>query len=432
MLVFTRELTPRLKYIFEFIIEEIFNLELQITSDSAQFNESKLPKINYSDQFFNDSFRIKPAKLLFENDIREQDLYVPVWKDMNIMFLTDPESDLPFDPFAASFFMLSRYEEYLIKERDIHGRFDVFDSLAYNNDFLNFPIVDYWIMELEKNLVAKSPELKIRQKKYAFTPTIDVDEPFAFKQKGLLRTIGGILNSNSRKIKGENKIRLKVLFGKMRDPYDTFEMLEEWFKQFNLSPIFFFQVGKYGKFDKNPPAGKGAYRKLISRISENYEIGLHPSYRSNFEPAELKSEITVLQEVTNKPVSRSRQHYLKLKIPDTYRNLIRLGITEDYTMGFAGDTGFRAGTSNPFFFYDLLKEEKTELKIFPFHVMDGTLKEYLRMDQEEAKERIRNLIDRTRQVNGTFTSLWHNSSLNDWGAWQGWLEVYEEMLRLAK
>ena len=432
MLVYTRELTNRLKYILEFIFEEMFHLELQVTSDSEQFKSSIHPKINYSDQFFENSFRIKPADLLFEKSIGEQDLYVPVWNDMKLLYLTDPESDIPFDPFAASFFMLSRYEEYMNDETDLHGRFDVYNCFAYNNDFLNSPVVDLWIMELKNRLISTFPELKIKPAPFKYIPTIDIDEPFAFKHKGFMRNLGGFLNSGPRKIKGEKRMRLKVLFGKERDPYDTYDMLEQWHSAHKNSPIFFFQVGKRSKFDKNPSLTNQAYRKLIQRISEKYEIGIHPSYRSNLEPAELKVEIDSLQKVIGKPVEKSRQHYLKIRIPETYRNLIQYGIKEDYTMGYAGETGYRAGTSNPFFFYDLQKEEKTDLRIFPFLVMDGTLQEHLRLDTTEAIERIKMLISQSREVNGTFASLWHNSSLSNWGSWAGWREVYEEMLRMAK
>ena len=94
MLVYAREITPRLNYIFEFIIKEILTLDLKITADSEQFSSSTQPKINYSDRFFDNSFRIKPANLLFEKEIIEQDLYFPVWKDTKVMYITDPHSDM--------------------------------------------------------------------------------------------------------------------------------------------------------------------------------------------------------------------------------------------------------------------------------------------------------------------------------------------------
>ncbi|UCG26910.1 MAG: polysaccharide deacetylase family protein [Bacteroidales bacterium] len=431
LLVFTREITPRLQYIFELIIEEILGMKLELTTDKDHFVSVSQPKINYSELFLESSLRIKPAGLLFEQDIREQDLYVPSWKNMKVFYLADPDSDLPFDLFAASFFMVSRYEEYLNPELDFHGRFDTYQSLSYRNDFHNNPVVDMWALELEKCLKEKFPAIKKGKRIFRSITTLDIDEQYAFRYKGFARTVGGIFKSGNRKIKGETRYRLSVLFGRKKDPYQTFDLLREWHERYRTKPVFFFLVGKYGKYDKNLSIRKKAYKRLVREISDRYDIGIHPSYRSNIDPEILKEEKNALQEEVGKPVIRSRQHYLKLEIPHTYRNLIRLGIREDYSMGFPAETGFRAGIATPFYFYDLLKEEKTNLKIFPFHVMDGTLNDYLRMEPKEGLERISLVMNEVKAVKGTFISLWHNSSLSEWGQWEGWRAVYEEMLKMA-
>jgi len=119
-------------------------------------------------------------------------------------------------------------------------------------------------------------------------------------------------------------------------------------------------------------------------------------------------------------------------LPDTYRDLIELDIQEDYTMGYASDYGFRAGLCTPFFFYDLDLEVETSLKIFPFALMEGTLKYYQKVSPEKAMEHIRPLIDEVKKVNGCFISLWHNDSMNDLGTWKGWQKVYLEMVEYAK
>ena len=230
LLIYTKELTPRLKYILEFIFEEILRTSFQVTSDEQVFQAGNQPKINYSDQFFENSFRIKPAGLLFEKEVVEQELYLPVWNNKRVMFLTDPKSEMPFDPFAASFFMLSRYEEYLENEPDMHGRYDVYNCMGYNNDFINSPVVDLWIAELRERLVSKFPGLKIDNKPYHYIPTIDVDEPYAFKYKGFKRIVGGFINAGSRNIQGEKRLRVKVFFGKEKDPYDTFNLIKDWHK----------------------------------------------------------------------------------------------------------------------------------------------------------------------------------------------------------
>jgi hypothetical protein len=432
LLVFTQEITPRLNYIFNLICREILGIEFRITTDTNEFSQSSEPKINYSSLTFSNSFKIVPASLLFEKDIRQHDIYIPVYKDMHVFFLTDPESDIPFDPFAAAFYMVTRYEEYLDFDKDAHGRFKADQSLAYENGFLNEPVVNQWTRELGNGLVKMFPKLKVKKNKFRFFPTIDVDEPYAYLHKGLFRNAGAILNSLLfKRNKKEGFLRFKVWIRRAEDPYFTFPLIEKIHKQSGLNPAFFFLTGKRSKFDKNISIRKKAYKNLIKDLSNDYETGIHPSYGSNLRIERLYDEINNLSKVLRKPVKKSRQHFLKLRIPETYRNLIKVGIEEDYTMGFASRAGFRAGIASPFNFYDLEKEEETGLKVFPFHVMDGTLKDYLRLDPPEAIQLIAKLIDKVKKVNGTFLSIWHNTSFNDQGEWTVWRRVYKEMIKLC-
>jgi hypothetical protein len=133
----------------------------------------------------------------------------------------------------------------------------------------------------------------------------------------------------------------------------------------------------------------------------------------------------------NRDITKSRQHFLKLDLPTTYRNLINLDIRDDYTMGYALLPGFRASICDPFPFYDLDLESETKLIIHPFTVMDGTLRDYMNLGIEEAISSIHKLIDEVKAVEGTFISLWHNESLSDQQRWKGWRNVYESMIRYA-
>jgi hypothetical protein len=97
-------------------------------------------------------------------------------------------------------------------------------------------------------------------------------------------------------------------------------------------------------------------------------------------------------------------------------------------MGFASEPGFRAGTSRPFYFYDLDTEFETKLRVHPFQVMDATLCLYQKMNPEDAVRRVKPIIDEVKKVNGTFTLLWHNESLSEMKPWVGWQNVYEELI----
>ena len=132
--------------------------------------------------------------------------------------------------------------------------------------------------------------------------------------------------------------------------------------------------------------------------------------------------------ITGKKIRKSRQHFLLLRLPETYRNLLSLGIEEDYSMGYPGICGFRAGICTPFRFYDLQNEKETNLLVFPFQVMDTSLNKYMKLSPQEAQRHIEELVDEVKEVNGTFISIWHNESLHDRGKWKGWRLVFEQML----
>ena len=101
-------------------------------------------------------------------------------------------------------------------------------------------------------------------------------------------------------------------------------------------------------------------------------------------------------------------------------------------MGFADDIGFRAGLANPFPWYDLQREASTSLTVYPFQVMDVTLKNYLQWTPAEAWTPVRALLEETRVVGGAFCTLWHNSSFGDLEGWAPWTAFYRQLVEEAK
>ena len=140
---------------------------------------------------------------------------------------------------------------------------------------------------------------------------------------------------------------------------------------------------------------------------------------------------SALEEIIGKSISKSRQHYLRLKFPKTYTRLIKAGIEEDYTLGYSAQPGFRGGICTPYCFYDLKHESVTNLKIIPFNIMDGTLRYYLQLPPEKAFVEIRKIMQEVKNVGGTFVSVWHNETVNDLGTWKGFREVFEQMNKLG-
>ena len=128
----------------------------------------------------------------------------------------------------------------------------------------------------------------------------------------------------------------------------------------------------------------------------------------------------------------NRFHFIKMRFPFAYRNLANTGFTEDYSMGFPEEPGFRAAIARPFYFYDVLEDKKTDLKIIPFQVMDMTLMEYRKLSPESSDEIIISIINDIKRVGGLFVSLWHNTSLLETGEFIKWRRTFENMLKLQQ
>lgn len=431
LLVYASRATHRVRYICKLLFSDLMGLNVEHTSEAEAYQSHEGPKVNYSNKKLEGGLFIMPTGLLFSTGIDEQEPQVITHEGVKCLFPTHERSTVPFDPLAASFFMVSRYEEYLPHISDTHSRFEAKDSLAYRKGFLRRPVVNLWANMLKAKIAEQYPNTVFAKQTYKYVNTIDVDNAWAYKEKGLMRTMGGFGRAFTRFDMKQLGERFKVLYASGHDPYDTYEYMLAVQKEYNLDSIYFFLLADYGHNDKNVPFTSRKFQSLIKFIADYAKVGIHPSYGSNTRPANLKKEIGRLAEVTRREVTRSRQHFLKLTLPDTYRRLLELDIEDDYTMGFASEVGFRAGICTPYFHYDLDQEQPTPLRIHPFAMMDGTLNEYMHLSPEEAIATAKELIGEVRAVNGTFISLWHNETLNDRGAWKGWREVYEQMVEAA-
>lgn len=431
LLIYTHKITHRNKYIFNLIFKDILGINFMLTADATIFKAHTEEKISYSHHPLNDELFFASRNLLFETGISEQNIAVFDYKDNKAFFATGNASALPFDVFAASFFLVSRYEEYLPHIRDEHDRFNAKDSLACAYQFLQKPLVNIWAKWLKELIQKKYPTILFPEKKFEFISTIDIDNAYAYREKGFTRSLGGYFKSFFKLDFAEMAERTKVLLGFQKDPYDTYEFQLEMLKKYPFKSIYFFLLGDYGINDKNLPVESQKFQALIKMIGDYATVGIHPSYGSNKNKEQLKKEVMRLSKVMHKEITNSRQHFLKLTLPETYRNLIDLDITDDYTMGFASLVGFRASICTPFNFYDLDNELETKLKIHPFAVMEGTLKYYMNIPAADAMKHIKPLIDEVKNVNGIFISLWHNDSLNDQKFWLGWRKVYEDMVQYA-
>jgi hypothetical protein len=383
--------------------------------------------MNYSGQRFHDEFFIKAAGLLEDDGLKKIDIPIAEKHQTKVLFPNEG-CDVGFDIFSAIFYMVSRYEEYLPFNPDIYGRFKAPESLAYQNNFLQIPVVDLWVCHFKKNLLQKFPSLKIKSSGFNAILTYDIDVAYKFKGRSFLRNAGSILKDLSKFDFKNIFERFQTFFNITKDTWDVYDYLSAAIEKRKLKSVFFFLLGDKSRYDRNLNYKNPGMRKVIKKITGFSETGIHPSFLSNSFPKKLLIEKERLENISKRKITKSRQHFLKFKLPDTYLNLISAGITEDYSMGFPEIAGFRAGTSQPFYFYDLKNEQSTNLKLFPVTCMEVTFMDYLKLTPDEALQNIYKLMQEVKKVDGTFISIWHNNTIIKTASAKNWYWAHEQML----
>ncbi len=388
-------------------------------------------KLSYTTQDVESDFHIAAHTLLFESGIKEQTIQMQNHDAYYKYFFKTYHNALPFDLFAASFYLVSRYEEYLPFIPDSFNRFEAENSLAYQYDFLKIPLVNLWINEFEKLLCKKFPHLVTSHPSYSFVSSIDIDNAYKYQEKGVMRSIGGYLKSLVEFNKADLIERTSVLLRKERDPFDSYDYQLEIQKKYNLKVIYFFLLGDYGINDKNHPSNNYGFQKLIKHLADYSLTGIHPSFGSNGNSKQVKTEINRLANITHRDIYNSRQHFSMLKFPDTYFILQELGITNDYSMGYANFNGFRASYCLPFYWYDLDDELETGLKIHSYCLSETTLRYKEKATPSTIADLAKPIIDEVKKYNGELITIFHNDTMGSTQEWADWKNLYEDIVKLS-
>ena len=426
LLVFTHKITPRLSYVFKHICTRILGIPVSFTTTIEDFIAHDSLKMSYAKQPLSNEVFVRSHSLLFEQGFSDLDISVQKWEDTKCFFAAGEKSSFPFDIFAAAFYLLSRYEEYLPHVKDEYGRFPAKESLAYNNGFLHQPVVDIWAYKFKSLLEAQFPDFQFPKKKYNIQPVVDVPMAYFYKHKGLMRTVGGTLTDIYRLRLKQVYERYLVISGFKRDPYDTFKWIITKQKQTKHKILVLFLIGDYSTYDKNININKKAFVSLIKSVSDYCRVGLKASYFALEDIRILKKEKLKMESVVNYDLVASRYSFSKVQLPESYRNLIELEIAQDFTMGYIDALGFRAGTCTPFQFYDLDYEIQTPLQVNGFHCIDyALLKKHSLLDK---KEELLRLIRQVKNVNGTFTPVFHNYTFSYDARWSGFRELFNIIL----
>lgn len=429
LLVYTHKVTPRLKYIFKHICTRILGIQVDFTTNVEEFIAHNSLKMSYTRQPLGNEIFVRAHGLLYEQGLSDVDINVQDWEQTKCFFPTNEKSSLPYDIFAASFYLLSRYEEYLPHVKDEYGRFTATESLALKSGFLKQPVVDIWAYKFKAVLQKQYKDFEFPIKSYTVQPVIDVPMAYYFKQKGLMRSIGGTLNDLIRLKLKRFYHRYLVMAGFKRDPYDTFKWIINKQKTSKFKFIVFFLIGDYSTYDKNINVNKKKFVSLIKSVADYCKVGLKASFFALHDFEILKKEKKKMESIVNYELEASRNSFSKINLPESYRNLIELEIKEDYTMGYLNQVGFRAGTCTPFLFYDLDYEVQTPLLINSFHCIDYAL---LKINSFlDKKEELQRVINQVKQVNGIFTPVFHNYSFGDEERWKGFRDLFTLILESA-
>jgi len=408
LLVYTHKITPRLTYIMKHVFNRMLGIEVSFTVKVEDFIKHSGPKVTYTKQPLQNEFFIRNNDLLFQQGINDIPLHVADWEGVPCFFRAGEGSELPYDIFAASFYLLSRYEEYLPHVKDIHGRFSPKESIAFKKGFLRQPVVDIWVSRLLQALKSRFPELQYKPNTFQHISIIDVTTSHSFAYRGLVRGVSGffmdIFTFKIRRV----FTRIGVWFGK-KDPYDNFSHLVEIHKANNIKSMFFFQFADYSTYDKNVSPTNNKFKFLIKSIADYSTVALAASYSSFSNTELLRREKRRLTSVINRPVNSSRMRYNRVDIPQTYRNLVEAEFSDDYTMGYTHEVGFRAGTCTPFFFYDINLEIQQPIRVHSFAVHDYAL---VNLDnREEMMKIVTDLSKEVQKVKGDFITIFSNELL---------------------
>ncbi len=409
LLIYTHKITPRFSYVMRQVFTRILGIEVSYTTKVEDFIKHSGAKITYTKQPLQNEFFVRSNDLLFEQGINDIQINVADWEGTPCFFTASENSSIPFDIFSASFYLLSRYEEYLPHVKDVHGRFSPKDSLAFQNNFLRLPVVDIWANKLLDRLLERFPDLEIKRKSYKYTSIIDVTSSHCYAHRGFTRSLAGfLLDMGNFRLRRLFK-RIAVWFNPKNDPYNNFAFLIDIKKKYNLNCMFFFQFASYSTFDKNVSPNNNNFRFLIKSIADYCKVSLATSYSSFNDSELLKREKKNLEGVINRQVEYSRIRYNRVDVPQTYRDLVDTGFTDDFTMGYTHEIGFRAGTSFPFYLYDINMEVQQPIRVHSFAFHDYALHEDTSMN--DILDKVKSLYQEVKKVNGKLISVFSNELL---------------------
>jgi hypothetical protein len=332
--------------------------------------------------------------------------------------------ELGLDILGSAFFMLSRYEEIVKTERDERGRFPKEAALAFQEGFLERPLINEYVELLWSCLKRLWPELQRSRREYRLCLGHDLDVPLLTGGQSLwevLRGFAGDLLKRRNPALAAGRIRSMISGSRGRwdeDIGNTFDFIMDTSEHIGQESTFFFITDHSGgKIDGTYQITDPWIRQLIRKINQRgHHFALHPSFETYNSQTQMEKEFERLkralaEEGIHQDRIGGRQHYLRWEAPTTWQLYEDVGLAYDATLTFPDACGFRCGTCYEFPVFNAKTGKPLQLMEEPLIVMEKTLLDTSRVSEENVRQTILRLQHRCQMFNGSFSLLWHNSWL---------------------
>jgi glycosyltransferase involved in cell wall biosynthesis len=324
---------------------------------------------------------------------------------------TRPGRAIPGDIVAGAFYLLARWDELRVPDRDRFGRLPLAASAFGRVEGLEpeEPAVEGYLAALRRELGIPAPT------RWAVALTHDIDRI----RRHTARGVAGLTRRQGA----------RALPGLLRhDPWDNLPDLLWTSTRRGLAPTVFLIGRNRDRLDGTP---RRRYERTRARMAAAVraaggEVGLHAAFASSERPEALGEELASLRAEAG-DVRGVRFHYLRFRYHETPRWLEALGLDYDSSLGFSEAPGFACGLARPFRPWLVGEERPARLRLLPLAVMDTALHSRLRLGADAARARALDVLERVRAAGGRAALLWHNTYLADDRA-PGYGGVWEDLL----
>lgn len=402
ILIYVPKITPRINYTFRQVCKRILGFNISFTTKIETFIGFKGVKFSYANQRLGNEIFIQAHGLLSEQGVNDLEISVSEWEGELYFLKTSNQSDIPYDIFAASFFLLTRYEEYLPHVKNSIGDFPAKESLAYQNNFLTRPIINIWMKKFASILKEKFEDAEFDYQKPNLKMLIAVERAYKYRKYGISRSIVGFLSELFRFKLFDLFTRIKTWFRPHNDPYDVYNDLIKMKDKLGFEIFFMFQLGDYSIYTKNINYRKRVYKKLIKSMGDYCETGLLPSHEAILDFDIFKKEIKRFEHIANHELTNIMIKDRAINFPDFYVSLDKTDIENEFSMGYYDRIGFRAGTCTPFLFYDLNLEQASPIKFHPYFCSSYALR-------SESNDKLKDIINKNKDIDIQYNLLFDNS-----------------------